>query len=154
MPTTRLSNSIAAVVAVILCVSCSGSVKHDCSDFVHIDETGWVYGDTLCFVPACTDSVTIGALTVTVCHDDDYTYANLWLEVSTSVGHRDTINMLLANKYGQWYGQGFGTTFQVTDTVADEFTYTKGDTIRVRHIMRVDTLTHLSQVGVAIKVEK
>lgn len=42
-----------------------------------------------------------------------------------------------------------GLTFQLADTVYRDFTVYNGAPIRLRHIMRVDTVTGIEQIGIS-----
>ncbi len=135
---------------------CSRPSQREYSQFVTLDTQGWVYNDTVRIIADMPDSTATGPLLIHTCHDDDYVYANLWVEVtyhgsdSTRTLCRDTLNLPMANKYGQWLGKGFGTTFQTTDTVVADYIMHRGDTVILRHVMRVDTLGHISQIGLSL----
>lgn len=114
--------------------------------------SGWLYGDTLVFEP---DTVQIPTqnLRFTVKHDDAYTYANVWVEVSydaegMDTAAVDTFDVRLADVYGRWYGNGSGLTFQHTDTLHLRHMPRRRTPLRVRHIMRLDTLGYIEQIGV------
>ncbi|MDE7397767.1 MAG: gliding motility lipoprotein GldH [Muribaculum sp.] len=152
---TKINLTVSAVI--LLCiVGCSGPTQREFSQFVTLDTDGWVYNDSVRIIADLPDSTAIGTLLIHTCHDDDYVYANLWVEVSYPGNDsartlcRDTFNLPLANKYGQWLGKGFGTTFQTTDTVAADYILLRGDTLVLRHVMRVDTLGHISQIGLSL----
>ncbi len=135
--------------------SCSAH-DNDYSAFSAIDSEGWDYGRTYVYRPAIADSVADGTLRVAVRHTNDYPYRNLWLEVayqvqapdSTVSFRTDTVNMQLADVYGNWLGSGLGTSFQKADTVSTDFRLIPGAPVRVHHIMRVDRLEGLEQVGI------
>jgi len=86
-------------------------------------------------------------------------YSNLWLEIEYSDAdrntRRDTINLKLADAYGRWLGIGNAPDYQVTDTISRNLRHANGAPVRVRHIMRVDTLEGIDIVGVIFNgVEK
>lgn len=138
-----------------LLVSCSAH-ENDYSAFSTIDSDGWAYGHTFVYRPEITDSMADGLLRVAVRHSNDYPYRNLWLEVSyqvvapdSTISFRaDTVNIPLADIYGNWLGSGTGTSFQKADTVRTDFRLIPGAPVRVRHIMRADRLRGLEQVGI------
>lgn len=83
--------------------------RNEFSDFVPLDNQGWAYGDSIMFTPLIADSIATGQLKVAVCHDNDYAYSNLWLEIFFPMGdviERDTVQLVLADKYGHWQGKG------------------------------------------------
>lgn len=141
-------------VALLIC-SCTGNER---SDFAGIPPEGWLYGDTLEFSLAGNDSVVLqGAdLAVVVRHTNNYEYSNIWLEL-TYLGadslHTDTLNLQLADEFGTWRGTGTGVSFQRIDTVRHGIDIASWAPVKVRHIMRVDTLREVEQVGIVINSE-
>lgn len=124
----------------------------DFSGYRNIDPHGWVYGDTISFVPALTDSVASGSLTLMLRHTGSYLYSNLWIELQRHGADTvmvDTFNIQVADIYGRWLGTGPGVAFQLTDTLMPSVTLTRGDTLVLRHIMRSDTLPDIEQIGLA-----
>ena len=134
---------------IIFLGSCSHREDIVNADFRNINSDGWVYGDTLCFDMPCDSSATSSGLLIAVRHSGSYRYANLWLEV-TAPGVdgvcRDTMNIKLYDKYGRNLGHGTGVSFVRTDTVGHRIA--PCGEVTVRHIMRVDTLDGIEQIGV------
>lgn len=148
----RLRNLILALITGSFLASCVTS-PNDYSSFVDMPKSGWEYVDTVFFLPQAADSVYSGALSVAVRHNNNYPYSNLWLEVTHRTPgevFRDTVDLNLANVYGRWEGRGFGPLYQLSDTIVHNRRFVKGNTIMVRHIMRVDTLPDVEQIGISI----
>lgn len=145
------------VILVLLCLGACAPGHNDYSRFENLPVQGWVYGDDIVFV---TDSVVPApaqALGVVLRHNNEYPYSNLWLEISyrrNGIIHRDTVDIELADRYGRWHGSGFGTLYQIKRSVNGQMTLRGNDTIAVRHIMRVDTLRGLEQVGITLTPAK
>jgi gliding motility-associated lipoprotein GldH len=148
-------NKLLALVAAALMMATSCQSRHnESSQYQFIDSDGWAYGDTLTFSPELSTPIADGCLTLSLRHTNEYIYSNLWLEVTTtdSLATRvDTINVVLADELGRWQGRGIGTDFQNTDTLFSRIRLRRPVTIKVRHIMRVDRLTDIEQVGIAFK---
>lgn len=123
------------------------------SRFAAFDHTEWLYGAPMDFVvEPLRDSVpVVGTLMLYLRHTAGYEYSNIWLELSypdtDSTLRADTLNVRLADVFGHWRGKGSGASFALTDTIHHRFRITRGDTIRLRHIMRIDTLPNIEQVG-------
>ena len=129
----------------------------DPGNFAVIDNRGWSYGDTLTFAPVTVGNDTVPAVSdfdavmVTVVHTNSYQWANLWLEVSyrdrdtTCV---DTFDVTLADRLGRWLGHGTGITYQRADTLTLRHKPLADSDIKVRHIMRLDTLRDIEQIGI------
>ena len=140
---------IFAFALAILMNSCGQTDTADGADFRSVEPHGWAYGDTLSFVMTPDSSAT--AIGVTVRHEASYKYANLWLEIAVEGSDTtivDTMNVRLSDKYGRHIGQGSGVSFLKTDTLPGLYTISDTTMIRVRHIMRVDTLEGIEQIGI------
>lgn len=122
------------------------------SAFHHFRQSSWAYDDTLFFrVDTLRDSFATGPLTLSLRHYPGYIWSNIWIEVSLrddSVLVADTFNIPLADVYGNWFGSGTGILHQLTYPLYDEVTLARGDTVFVRHIMRVDELQSIDQLGI------
>lgn len=139
----------------VLCASCN-SDSPVAADFKSIDSAGWAYGDTLEFIPELADSTVDARLMIAVRHSSAYLYENLWLEVSVpplpgdSLGVTDTVNVRLADTYGRWLGRGSGVSYVKLDTLEGCYQVSRGEAIKVRHIMRADQVRNLEQIGIAL----
>lgn len=111
---------------------------------------GWKFGKAVEFVPVHADSICRGAFVVAISHGNDYPYTALRLEVARTVAGgemlRDTVDISVADRYGQWLGRGIGTLFQLTDTLPP-VVHRSGEPVYVRHLMKADTLCGINQVG-------
>lgn len=146
-----------ALVAVLLW-SCSGS-KRDYSSWHNLPSEGWAYTDTVELMPldaslSDNDTVAQGRIKLALRHSSDYPYANIWLELSyfgpDSTERRDTVKMVLADVYGRWLGSGIASGYQVETPAGGETMVDLHRPIRLRHILRVDTLVGVEQVGVLV----
>lgn len=143
--------SILVLISVIL-ASCGQSATPESADFAKIDERGWSYGDSVKFhFPADSTDSGNSRLGLAVRHGSAYKYANLWLEVTVEDGNArriDTVNVKLSDKFGRRLGRGNGVSFIKVDTLP--FVYPSADSIDVyvRHIMRVDTIYDIEQIGI------
>ena len=140
------------VVILLVCIAlCACKPKvNDFSVYTNIEPSGWKYGQSYDFEPVQQDSIVSGRLKLNVRHTGDYSYRNLWLEVTLrdSVIERvDTVNLLLADPFGNWFGTGVGTDFQLSSTLADTIRLCPPVKISVRHIMRSDDLKGIEQIG-------
>lgn len=144
----RLSICLLAVVA--LCVACSRPTQLP-GEFIAIDNAEWPYGKSLVFNSAAdTLTANIDHVDVSVRHTDAYAYANLWLEMAYESGDstvRDTLNVVLSNGFGKWLGSGSGPVIQHTVPFALRHRPDSCTQFAVRHIMRVDVLDGIEQIG-------
>jgi gliding motility-associated lipoprotein GldH len=149
LPTT-LAVGLLAVLTMALCSSCSAP-SNDYAEYINLPQEGWKYGDTLRFTPVHPDSICRGRLVVGIRHENDFPYTSLWLETTLEDGGKrrvDTLEIPLADDFGSWTGRGIGASFQATDTLPGSFLHRSGAKVKIRQIMRCDTLTGISQVGI------
>ena len=147
---TKIPLILAAIATAVL----AGCTASGHSDFSSLGPDGWAYGDTLRFFGSDADSVALdGSLAVAVRHTNGYPYSNLWLEITLPEADTvrvDTVDIRLADTFGRWYGTGIGVSYQRVDTIYPSITIAAGAPVTVRHIMRVDTVTDIEQVGLII----
>lgn len=149
----NIANRSIIMLIISLCAYSCSVAHNDFSQYHNLPSEGWAYSDTLTFLTEIPDTTASGRLVMSIRHDNEYPYSNLWIEVTTmrhdSSVKTDTINFLLANQYGRWYGQGFGASYQISDTLPSIMTLTDSMPIKVRHIMRIDTVRNIEQLGVS-----
>lgn len=146
-------NRIIFVILTTLCLGACAPKHNDYSRFADVDPEGWAYGDTVRFRPADLDSVAPRRISVAVRHNNDYQFANLWIEVTWREGNRywrDTVNMELADRFGRWTGTGIGPSVQNSVTVCRGLNISDSSDVEIRHVMRVDTLRGIEQIGITI----
>lgn len=138
---------------VLIAAGCTGS--HEFTGYRNIGNEGWCYGDRFNYNVDLVDTVSTGHILLSVTHDNSYEYSNLWLEVTyVDAGNEcvDTMNLVMCDALGNWYGQGLPGHYQITDTVTRHpVTLTDSGLVTVRHIMRVDTIKGISQIGIEFK---
>lgn len=147
-----------AAIALTLLGAC-GPVERDYSSWASIPADGWAYGDTVSLMALDTaipdnDSVLTAALTLALRHTSAYPYSNIWLELTYTgtdgLDRRDSIDLPLADPYGRWIGSGFGASYQRTILVNPRAAIDLRRPLLVRHIMRIDTLPAIDQIGIEI----
>lgn len=123
-----------------------------------VDPDGWSVSDSLLFDVEITDTLTAMNFLLNLRHNDDYPYSNIYFFVNTVYPSkhysRDTIEILLAGKDGQWYGKGFGKLKEVQIMLKDRVTFPmKGVyTFSFVQAMREEKLQGVEDLG--IKIEK
>lgn len=128
-----------------------GSPGNDYSEYRNLPDELWRYGDTLRFSPTHPDTIAAGRWAVGLRHSNDFEFSTLWIEVVSEnpdgCRRTDTLAVALADNFGRWRGQGIGATFQITDTIPRTILHRSGTPVKVRHIMRTDTLSGITQLG-------
>lgn len=141
--------AIACVWAGLMFVGCTDSHRNLYSEFHSLYEDGWRYGTEVFFTPVHADSLCNGRFVVALRHDNTYPYTDIRLEVThwdDDTHRHDTVDISLAGPYGQWLGSGIGMSFQVVDTLHPS-KHPSGTMVKLRHLMRTDTLRGINQVG-------
>ena len=153
--TTRMMRLGGMLLAAAM-VCAAGCTGRETSSYADVPDSGWVYGHSFEYA-ADTLPLPQGAradLKLWLMHDNGYPYRNVWLETSyrgvDSLTHTDTLNIELCDRFGRWFGKGFGSGYQIESTLEGRVAPAPGTPVRVRHVMRVDTLRGISRVGLDI----
>ena len=144
-----ISGSILVTLA-----ACDGRIDRY-RNFVQLAESGWAYGDTIKFMATGNTLTDAATMSVAVRHNEKFLYRNLWLELSyrDSMGnvYVDSVNLELADTYGRWNGSGIGEAYQCATQLPHTVSVADSTEISVRHIMRLDTVKGIEQIGVTIE---
>lgn len=146
--------SMIVVTAFLLAVTIASCSRpgNSYSEFHTIPEAGWAYVDTILFHPMFQDSIAVGSLSLALRHTSDYPFSAVAVEITYPTGTQcvcDTVIFTLADSYGRWIGKGFGASYQMESRLPNHnITLADSSEIRVRQIMRVDTLHGIDQIGV------
>lgn len=132
----------------------NGCNNGEFSRFAELPEAGWAYGDSILISTAGIAGKHQSEMTVALRHNDKFPYRNLWIEVSHPEAdgkiHRDSINIELADIYGRWLGKGFGASYQCQATLPHKVNIPDSATVKIRHVMRVDTIHGIEQIGITL----
>lgn len=131
--------------------------ERDSTGYADLPPEGWVYGDTVS-IRLEIDSLEAhmeGTLEVGLRHTGEYPFSNLWLEIKSEDAdqtvHYDTVGVDMCDSYGHWYGKGIGGSFQISEKIPRTVIPDTLTRFTVRHIMRVDTLHGISQIGILFR---
>lgn len=159
-----IKSVIRAIAAVSVPAALTASALSGCmdrtekySEFITLENAEWPYARTLVFTPDLPDSTDVGQIELVLRHTHGFRYSNIWLELSYDTSDStvvaDTLNIRLADSFGHWLGSGSGASYSITSTIADSAALCSGRPIRLRHIMRSDTLTGVEQVGLVFRAD-
>lgn len=123
------------------------------SRFAHLPAAGWQSNEPLSFEPAYIDSTASYDLRLAVRHTNRYRYCNLSLAVDViaadSTMVRKTLDIPLADEYGNWSSGGFGALYQATVPLVAGVTPTQAGKVVVWQTMAgCDTLHGIVDVGI------
>lgn len=122
-----------------------------------IPAEGWHYKNDIVFEEFIPDSLSLYDIFVDIRNTTDYAYSNffLFLEIDLPDGRslHDTLELILADRRGQWTGRGFGyirtNRFLYRQDV--RFPAEGSYSFTLRQGMRDDLLTGISDVGISIQ---
>lgn len=125
------------------------------NEFNTLPRNGWFKRDVQRFTPESPDSTGRYDLYLTLRHNGDYAYRNLWLFVSYTGADgeqkTDTVNCELADEFGRWSGGGWGSYYQQELLLDDRFRFVgKGQVVTIQQAMRDDRIRGISDVGIRI----
>lgn len=151
----KAANSLIAFSFLWAGVACSDGGVFD-SEFRPIDESGWSKSESLTF--ELPDTVPCGNkktydVELHVRHDGKYPYRDLWLFVDFVGGgvvlERDTVDVELADQYGNWFGSGFGGMMQKSMILKSSVEAGQYEKVILWHCMPVSSVQGLTDVGLS-----
>lgn len=148
-----MKRNLLIILSSLLLVACQKGVVY--TEFCSIAAEGWHKDSVLYFEPCIANSNTNYQLQITLRHNDNYPYQNLWLFVDickdSTVSIHDTIECYLANERGTWLGQGL-SIYELPLLYENNFQFADSGqyTISIQQGMRCDTLAGIKEVGLKI----
>lgn len=122
-----------------------------------INPDGWNLNDSVEFVVDVTDTLSAMNFLLTLRHNTDYEYSNIYFFLNTyypgNQYSRDTIQLLLAGKDGKWFGEGLGKLREVEVMLKPGVVFPMKGTYRFSFVqaMRVESLTGVEDIGIRIE---
>lgn len=140
--------------AVFLLGGCTSSSPSN-GQFFTVADAGWHYDQTFTLNAERDTMFEKGdIIDLTVRHTGGYSYANLWVELSYTSNDSvvaDTFNIAITDNYGKWIGRGSGSIITRTESLSPRLTPDCNSQFGVRHIMRVDVLDDVEQIGIVLR---
>lgn len=146
-----------ALLALLLfaLVSCDSPDIYD--RYKAVGKEGWHKDDIIAFNPTIPDTTTRYNFIINLRHTTDYGYRNLYLFTNTHFPNgdvaRDTIELMVARKSGEWLGKGFGAikTYRQLLLKGVRFDQQGDYVFEFRQAMREDTLMGVEDIGLQIQ---
>lgn len=147
--------TLVVAAAMLMMVSCDHKPVMPHAYFAHLSHDGWQRTMPLTFLPEYDDSAAAYDITLAVRHDNSYRFRNLSLVVDIfaedSTVNRQTVDMALADEYGNWTGGGFGALYQDQMTIARAASPADARSVVIWQAMPgCDTLQGLVNVGIIV----
>lgn len=144
-----------ATLMVLLCCSCSDATTFH--GYETLSSEGWSREQVLNYEVEIDSLNKSSNISLELTYNNDYPYSNLYLFVSANdtIGNEifsDTLNITLADEFGQWKGDGWGGVYQqkVEYKPAYQFANSGVYNICVKQGMRDNTIVGIERVGVRI----
>ncbi|MBO5720803.1 MAG: gliding motility lipoprotein GldH [Bacteroidales bacterium] len=156
----QIKNKIAkigiATLMVLLCYSCTQStITHT---YQSLPYSGWER-DSILNYTVVVDSLTGKCnIDIELAYNNSYPYSNIYLFVSANDSTEncifsDTLNIVLADEFGQWKGDGWGSLYQQREWYKKHYAFpTEGVyEIRIKQGMRDNPIQGIEKVGVRVE---
>jgi len=117
----------------------------------------WKEKESITFDFSITDTIEYFDVYLTLRNDENYRWSNVYLFSDLTFPNgktrRDTLEITLADKYGNWLGNNSGTIITTTARLINhrKFPLSGDYKIEVTHGMRVKELDNVLNVGLKIK---
>ena len=135
----------------VLAAACNSKSVY--CEYRNVPLSGWDKDSTLVFEVPVSDSLATYEVVLSVRHNQNYPYQNLWLFVENGQsGQTDTLEYYLADQRGRWLGNGFGDKREMPCLIAEKVRFARTGTYvyKVKHGMREDVLNGVTEVGLQI----
>lgn len=128
-------------------------------DYRELPETGWHQDSLLTYSVQVNDPEQHYFIRLHLRHNQQYPFANLYLFREITHNHErafsDTVNITLADEYGEWHGSGFGDlrTLEIPYRAEPVRFKAPGNYIfRLGHGMRTEVLPGIRDVGLSLEI--
>ncbi|MCQ2344917.1 MAG: gliding motility lipoprotein GldH [Paludibacteraceae bacterium] len=144
------------LILISILASCGRGVIYEESQSV--DRNGWRIDSVKRFEFEVQDTTQFYNISILVRNTGDYEYQNLWFFIESvrpdMVYSSDTAQLFLADDFGRWIGSGIGSIYSALYEYKDSVKFgQKGKyLLNIRHGMRTDSLTGITDIGVKIKI--
>lgn len=151
-------NLFALVLVSCLLASSCGTSMYD--KMKPINGEAWNMKDVIKFDIDMQDSKTPFDFYITLRHNTDYKYSNLYLFVSTTTPKdstkQDTLQFILADDKGSWLGNGNGSYKSYEFLTGKSYVFVDPGlySFEFRHAMRDTVLHGISDIGIRIVPSK
>lgn len=157
--TISLTSAAVCAVTLLLC-ACGDSGHTVYSRFTDVNPRKWNNTEYCVFplsdAPAHTfaDSLTRYDVILTVRHNTDFPYNNLWIALDRTYGLdsvvTEKVNLRLADASGSWSGHAMQGLYEFSDTVMRRTRFSADDVIALRHDMPQTSVPGIVDIGVTL----
>jgi len=143
------------LVIIVFVLSCCNNSKYE--NYHSFENSTWHTDSIVKFKYIITDTTKTYNINLKIRHTVDYDYQNLFVFVETD--KKDTVEMFLAKKNGEWLGRGISDIREITYILEKEREfYKKGEyKIDIEQAMRhgpekrIENLQHVLNIGLIVE---
>jgi gliding motility-associated lipoprotein GldH len=152
---SRIAWLVAIIIVTVINTSCSNDAFYE--EFREVKNEAWDMADIKEFPVHINDTSANYRLIITIRNTTDYAYSNLYMFFTTinpdQTASRDTIECLLADRYGNWLGKGFGKIRENRFLIRGQYSFPDtGDYFfTLEHGMRDEVLEGITDIGLRIE---
>lgn len=146
-----------ALLFVVILSSCGNNKSYILEGTTTFDESTWVQADTLDYNVNISDTTTRYNIGMTLKHNKDYTYQNIYLMIYTTFpdGKRYSkqVNIDIADKTGKWYSDCSGNTCTVEIDIQREAIFNQAGkyTFTIEQFTRDEQLSNIQSISFYIE---
>ena len=147
--------TLVLIGTIAMFISCNNNVVFD--DYKTFENQTWNTDSSVIFSYSVIDTTSQNQLVIKVRHTTNYMFQNLFLFVKTE--KTDTLELLLANKEGEWLGNGIGDVREVELVYKKDKVFAKKEdvTFEIEQAMRygqfkkIQHLNNIKAIGLSIQ---
>jgi len=149
----KLSSEI--FIFALALVSCNDNIVFE--DYKTFENQIWSADSSVVFGYSVSDTLCYHQLVIKARHTTDYEFQNLFLFIKAE--KTDTLELLLANKEGEWLGKGIGDVREVEFvyrknkefTKKGDFTFEIEQAMRYGKLEKIQHLNNIKAIGLSIQ---
>ncbi len=146
--------SILILLGIFMFSACSSN--NIINEYKTIDNEGWNLNDTITFDVDIPDISSTYTFDVNIRHDVNYQFQNLYFFTVTQFPDgntvKDTIEVFLAKKNGEWLGSGYGAVKTIKNRIMQQARFKQSGLYKFSFIqaMREKQLKYIKEIGITI----
>ena len=139
----------------LIVISCNNNVVFE--NYKTFENQIWNADSSVVFGYSVSDTIFNHQLVIKVRHTTDYEFQNLFLFIKAE--ETDTLELLLANKEGDWLGKGIGDVREIEFvyrknkkiTKKGDFTFEIEQAMRYGELEKIHNLHNIKAIGLSIQ---
>ena len=147
--------TLVLIGTIVMFISCNNNIVFE--DYSAFKNQTWNADSSVVFHYFIADTICKNQIVIKVRHTTNYMFQNLFLFVKTE--KTDTLELLLANKEGEWLGNGIGDVREVELVYRKDKVFAKKEdvTFEIEQAMRygqfekIQHLNNIKAIGLSIQ---